>query len=88
MDTDGDGVGNNTRYNDDGVADSNDAFPLDPSESVDTDGDGVGNNTDTDDDGDGVADSSDAFPLDPSESRDGDGVGNKTFPPRNSINIH
>ena len=62
----------------DGVPDSDDAFPLDPAESLDTDGDGVGNNADTDDDGDGVADSEDAFSLDTSESldTDGDGVGN------------
>jgi hypothetical protein len=47
----------------DGVADDDDAFPLDASETTDTDGDGVGNNADTDDDGDGVADADDAFPL-------------------------
>ncbi|MEE2785389.1 MAG: discoidin domain-containing protein, partial [Pseudomonadota bacterium] len=59
-------------------ADSSDAFPLDPTESVDTDNDGIGNNADTDDDGDGVPDTSDAFPLDPTESidTDGDGTGN------------
>ena len=62
----------------DGVPDSDDAFPVDPYESLDTDGDGVGNNADSDDDGDGVADSEDAFSLDSSESldTDGDGVGN------------
>jgi hypothetical protein len=37
---------------DDGVNDSDDAFPNDPNESVDTDGDLIGNNADTDDDGD------------------------------------
>ena len=37
----------------DGVLDVNDAFPLDPSESVDTDNDGTGDNADTDIDGDG-----------------------------------
>ena len=31
----------------DGVPDAQDAFPLDPAESVDTDGDGTGNNADT-----------------------------------------
>jgi len=48
----------------DGVADVNDAFPLDATESADTDGDGVGDN-------------SDAFPNDPLETKDtdGDGVG-------------
>jgi hypothetical protein len=80
IDTDGDGIGNNTDTDDDGdgVPDSNDAFPLDASESLDTDSDGIGNNADTDDDGDGVSDSNDAFPLDASESSDtdGDGIGN------------
>jgi hypothetical protein len=48
----------------DGVADSVDAFPNDPTESVDTDSDGVGDN-------------SDAFPSDATETvdTDGDGVG-------------
>ena len=45
--TDGDG---------DGVEDSSDAFPLDPSETLDTDNDGIGNNSDTDDDNDGYSD--------------------------------
>jgi uncharacterized delta-60 repeat protein len=49
----------------DGVKDVDDAFPLDPDESVDTDGDGTGNNADTDDDNDGVPDVDDPFPLDP-----------------------
>jgi len=40
----------------DGVVDEQDAFPLDPSESVDTDGDGIGNHADTDDDNDGMED--------------------------------
>ena len=52
-----DGIGNNADTDDDGVADGDDAFPLDNSESVDTDGDGTGNNADTDADGDGVSDS-------------------------------
>ena len=47
------------------MADADDAFPLDPDETVDTDGDGVGNNADGDDDGDGVADADDPHPLDP-----------------------
>ena len=48
----------------DGVADEEDAFPLDPTESVDSDNDGVGDN-------------SDAFPDDPNEwaDNDDDGVG-------------
>ncbi len=40
----------------DGMADINDAFPLDNTESLDTDSDGTGNNADTDDDGDGMPD--------------------------------
>ena len=48
----------------DGVPDSLDAFPNDPSETTDSDGDGVGDN-------------GDAFPDDPNESvdTDADGVG-------------
>ncbi|MFO8051151.1 MAG: carboxypeptidase-like regulatory domain-containing protein [Thermoplasmatota archaeon] len=48
----------------DGVPDSGDAFPEDPTEWKDSDGDGVGDN-------------SDAFPFDPDEwlDTDGDGVG-------------
>ncbi|NVJ51384.1 MAG: right-handed parallel beta-helix repeat-containing protein [Gammaproteobacteria bacterium] len=66
----------------DGVVDSLDAFPFDPSETVDSDGDGVGNNADDDDDNDGVADTQDAFPLDPNESldNDNDGIGNNADP--------
>ncbi|WP_318507834.1 hypothetical protein [Photobacterium leiognathi] len=60
------------------MADADDAFPLDKTESVDTDSDGIGNNKDTDDDDDGIADTDDAFPLDSSESADTDGdkIGN------------
>lgn len=53
---------------DDGVPDSEDAFPLDPSESMDTDMDGTGNNQDSDDDGDGVDDDTDHAPLDASSA--------------------
>ncbi|MEK9878044.1 MAG: cadherin repeat domain-containing protein, partial [Betaproteobacteria bacterium] len=62
----------------DGVADEEDAFPLDASETVDTDGDEIGNNADADDDGDGVPDSEDDLPLNSSESidTDSDGIGN------------
>jgi hypothetical protein len=70
----------------DGVVDTVDAFPNDPSETTDTDGDGVGDNADAfpsdatetlDSDGDGVGDNADAFPNDASETldTDGDGVG-------------
>ena len=68
----------------DGVPDSDDAFPNDPTESRDNDLDGIGDNADNDDDNDGVNDTDDAFPLDPNESddRDGDGIGdnNDAFP--------
>ncbi len=80
-DTDSDGLCDNGVDDDDdndGVDDTNDAFPLDATESVDTDGDGTGNNADTDDDNDGTPDASDAFPLDASEDTDtdADGIGN------------
>ncbi len=76
-DTDGDGIPDTTDPDDDndGVADVDDAFPLDAAETTDTDGDGTGDNADTDDDGDGTEDSSDAFPLDPNETADTDGDG-------------
>lgn len=66
----------------DGVIDTEDAFPLDPTEWDDTDGDGTGNNRDPDDDNDGVPDAEDAFPLDPTESVDSDmdGIGNNADP--------
>jgi len=40
----------------DGIADTSDAFPLDPAEWLNTDGDGIGNNADTDDDNDTLPD--------------------------------
>ena len=80
IDTDGDGIANNTDSDDDGdtFADDIDVFPLDSSEWLDTDSDGTGNNADTDDDGDSVLDKDDAFPLDATESvdTDSDGIGN------------
>ena len=62
----------------DGVANTNDALPLDYRDAIDTDLDGIGDSIDSDDDGDGVPDILDAFPLDPSETvdSDGDGIGN------------
>jgi hypothetical protein len=66
----------------DGVSDDNDAFPLDPQETIDTDGDGLGNNTDEDDDNDGMPDvwetSYGLNPLqdDSAEDPDGDGTSN------------
>jgi hypothetical protein len=70
----------------DGVPDSEDAFPNNPTEWSDTDGDGVGDNADAfptdplewnDQDDDGIGDNADAFPADPTEwsDIDGDGVG-------------
>lgn len=79
IDTDGDGIPNNDDPDDDndGVQDVDDAFPLDPNESLDTDNDGIGNNADLDDDGDGILDIDDLFPLDDTETVDfdGDGIG-------------
>jgi len=79
-DFDGDGIANATDLDDDndGVFDANDAFPLNPSESLDSDGDGIGDNQDRDDDNDSILDVDDNFPLDPNESLDLDldGLGN------------
>ena len=73
-------IGNNSDEDDDndGVEDTLDAFPTDPSEVTDTDNDGIGNNEDDDDDNDGVVDELDAFSLDSNEvtDTDGDGIGN------------
>ncbi len=84
LDTDRDGIGNNSDDDDDGdgVSDRVDAFPLDRSESLDTDLDGIGNSADSDDDNDGVLDDNDWAPLDASEFRDsdGDGLGDQLDP--------
>lgn len=76
-DLDGDPDITDTDDDNDGVDDTADAFPLDPTETIDTDNDGTGDNADTDDDGDGVLDTLDAFPLDPTEDTDtdSDGIG-------------
>jgi hypothetical protein len=79
-DTDGDGLPDDVDTDDDndGVPDGEDAFPLDPNESVDTDGDGIGNNTDPDDDNDGMNDGGDNCPqvINPGQAdADGDGLG-------------
>ena len=65
LDNDNDGLMDYQDPDDDndGVSDTEDAFPLDPLETVDTDNDGIGNNSDSDDDDDGVEDSLDVFPL-------------------------
>ncbi len=76
--TSGDGCGDNSDEDsdNDGVDDTDDAFPLDASESVDNDLDGIGDNADTDDDNDGVSDVTELLngtdPLD--IDTDGDGA--------------
>ncbi|KKK49844.1 hypothetical protein LCGC14_3130970, partial [marine sediment metagenome] len=62
-------LGNSIHSNGDGVADEDDAFPLDPAETQDSDGDGVG-------------DEADAFPDDPEETTDTDldGLGDNADP--------
>jgi hypothetical protein len=90
LDSDQDGTGNNADLDDDndGVADSNDDFPLDASETTDLDGDGVGNNADAfpndssetiDSDSDSVGDNSDNCPNTANSEQlntDGDLLGN------------
>ncbi|KZZ59634.1 thrombospondin type 3 repeat-containing protein, partial [Oleiphilus sp. HI0123] len=86
VDTDGDGMADSGGRNDDpdddndGVIDTEDAFPTDPTEQKDQDGDGTGDNADTDIDGDQVPNDEDKFPRNPFESvdTDGDGIGNNT----------
>lgn len=80
QDTDRDGIPNESDPDDDNdqVNDTEDDFPLDPSEQYDTDGDGKGDNADLDDDNDEVPDEYDDLPLDPNETldTDKDGIGN------------
>ena len=57
----------------DRVPDTEDAFPLDGTETSDNDKDGIGDNADPDDDNDAVADAEDAFPFNGTESSDNDG---------------
>ncbi len=73
-DFDGDGVANETDLDDDndGILDTQDAFPLNADESLDTDGDGIGNTLDYDDDNDLYIDDIDLFPLNPDEALDTD----------------
>ena len=67
----------------DGVPDTVDAFPNDPTETTDTDGDGIGNNSDPDIDGDGMPNAWETTygfnPFDATDAvldTDGDGVTN------------
>ena len=46
----------NPDIDNDGVLNVDDAFPVDPSETIDTDGDGIGDNDDPDDDNNGILD--------------------------------
>jgi len=56
-DPDGDEINDTTNLDvdNDGVLDTEDVFPLDPTEWVDLDADGIGDNSDTDVDGDGYS---------------------------------
>ena len=66
--SDGSGGDSTLDTDNDGVVDTLDAFPNDPSEWTDTDADGIGNNLDTDDDADGYLDTTEVLagsnPLD------------------------
>ncbi len=85
LDTDVDGIGNNSDTDDDGdgqldtdeITCGSDPL-LASSISLDTDGDTIPDCVDTDDDNDGVIDTADVFPLDPAEwtDTDADGIGN------------
>ena len=93
VDTDRDGIGNNTDPDDDndGLSDAEEQLTgTDPLNS-DTDGEGVGDATDAfpldssewvDTDGDGVGDNADVFPNDSTEwaDTDEDGVGDNADP--------
>jgi VCBS repeat-containing protein len=84
VDTDDDGIGDNSDpdIDGDGVPNEDDAFPLDKNEWNDTDGDGIGDNSDPDIDGDGYLNADDASPYDPLEwnDTDGDGIGDNSDP--------
>lgn len=76
-DIDRDGRPNDADTDDDndGLPDSEDAFPLDPSEWADADGDLIGDNMDADDDGDGVGDDRNGNGTPDCEELDLDGDG-------------
>ena len=84
VDTDGDGIGNNTDPTPNGDADndgidnmSDNCVVVSNADQLNTDSDIKGNACDSDDDNDGVADIADALPLDATESvdTDADGIG-------------
>jgi hypothetical protein len=76
-DIDRDGQPNHLDADDDndGVPDSQDAFPLDPHEWKDEDGDWIGDNLDADDNGDGKADDENQNGIPDHEELDIDGDG-------------
>ena len=82
LDTDSDGIGNNSDLDDDGdsLSDEMEVMqginPLVPNPDIDNDG--IANELDTDNDNDGSLDTYDAFPLDANEQidSDADGIGN------------
>ena len=81
LDTDGDGIGDACDPDDDndGIADADDAFPLNASESLDSDGDGIGDEQDPDADNDGILDTVDNCLYTPNADQldtDADGTGN------------
>ncbi len=85
LNTDGDSAGDACDPDDDndGVLDTVDAFPLDPTETTDTDSDGIGNNADPDDDNDTVLDAVDNCPVVVNTSQldtDNDGLGDVCDP--------
>jgi len=92
IDTDGDGIGNNSDpdIDNDGIANEDDAFPNNPNEWKDTDGDGFGDNSDPDLDGDGVDNENDLFPNDGTEwaDLDGDGIGDNSDPDKDGDGVN
>ncbi len=76
-DIDGDGRPNHLDSDDDndGVADKDDAFPLDPGEWADKDGDWIGDNLDADRNGDGIGDDDNKNGVPDFEELDLDGDG-------------
>ena len=76
-DIDRDGRSNDVDDDDDsdGVADAEDAFPLDPSEWADADGDLIGDNQDADDDANGIGDDRNGNGIEDWQELDFDGDG-------------